>query len=163
RLLEGTSLAGSPVLAVSATDGAGIDELRAALVELRDRVARGRDDSLHSGGSRLAIDRVFVVKGRGVVVTGTLRGRALAPGPTLRLVPGDRSVRVREIQVHGTTVSRADPGRTALNIAGIDAGALHRALVLTDDRAVEASDRLLVRLSGPLPDRARARVHLGTE
>jgi selenocysteine-specific elongation factor len=165
RLLDGTSLAGSPVLAVSSADGTGIDSLRAALVELRDRVigavairALGA-----SGGSRLAIDRVFAVKGRGVVVTGTLRGRPLAGGATLRLVPGDRSARVREIQVHGTTVARADPGRTALNLAGIDAVHLHRGLVLTDDPAVEASDRVLVRLAAQVPDRARVRLHLGTE
>ena len=163
RLLDGTSLAGSPVLAVSATDGAGVDALRAALMELRDGVARARAERMAPGGSRLAIDRVFAVKGRGVVVTGTLRGRALASGTTLRLVPGDRSIRVREVQVHGTTVPRADPGRTALNLAGVDAGDLHRGLVLTDDPAVEASDRLLVRLVGPLSDRARARAHLGTE
>ena len=36
RLLEDTTLAGSPVLAVSAVDGRGIDALRAALVDLRD-------------------------------------------------------------------------------------------------------------------------------
>ena len=163
RLLDGTSLAGSPVLAVSAVDGAGIEALRAALVDLRDRtIADARGASAGPGGSRLAIDRVFAVKGRGVVVTGTLRGRALAGGATLRLVPGDRSVRVREIQVHGTTVARADPGRTALNLAGVDAADLHRGLELTDDVAVVASDRLLVRLAAPLPDRARARLHLGT-
>ena len=71
-------------------------------------------------GARLAIDRVFAVKGRGVVVTGTLRGAASVAGATLRLVPGDRTVRVREIQVHGVTVDRAEPGRTALNLAGVE-------------------------------------------
>ena len=161
RLLDRTSLAGAPVVAVSAVGSQGIDALRSALVDLRDAVIgdpRGASD----GGSRLAIDRVFGVKGRGVVVTGTLRGRALASGATLRLVPGDRSVRVREVQVHGTTVAQAAPGRTALNLAGMDAIDLRRGLELTDDVAVVASDRLLVRLAAPLPDRARARLHLGT-
>ena len=58
--------------------------------------------------ARLAIDRVFAVKGRGVVVTGTLRGGPLARGATLRLVPGDRSARVREVQVHNATVEAPD-------------------------------------------------------
>ena len=165
RLLDGTSLAGSPVLAVSSVDGTGLDELRAALLAMRDRVAASApaaDETGHGPGSRLAIDRVFAVKGRGVVVTGTLRGRPLARGTNLRLVPGDRSVRVREIQVHGAAVEAANPGRTALNLAGVEAGDLHRGVVLTDDPAVTASDRVLVRLASPLPDRARARVHLGT-
>src|SRR4051812_38282524 len=150
RLLEGTSLAGSPVLAVSAPDGSGMDALRSALVDLRDRVARENHGRSPGARSRLAIDRVFTVKGRGVVVTGTLRGRPLAAGTTLRLVPGDRSVRVREIQVHGNAVPAADPGRTALNLAGIEGADLHRGLVLTDDPGVLSSDRLLVRLATPL-------------
>jgi selenocysteine-specific elongation factor len=162
RLLDGSSLAGAPVLAVAAVDGEGVEALRTALVHLRDRVLADPRVEVSRAGSRLAIDRVFTVKGRGVVVTGTLRGRGIRTGTMLRLVPGDRSVRVREVQVHGATLDRADPGRVALNLAGIDGLDMHRGLVLTDDPAVLASDRILVRLSATLPDRARARVHLGT-
>jgi len=188
RLLDGTTLSGSPVVAVSSVDGDGIGDLRSALVSLRDRVldrggapdrtgstddtgggTRGTGSTDDAGGgtddtcgSRLAIDRVFAVKGRGAVVTGTLRGRPLGWGATLRVVPGDRSVRVREVQVHGATVEAAEPGRTALNLAGVGSGDLHRGFVLTDDPGVIASDRLLVRFGTSLPDRARARVHLGT-
>ena len=162
RLLSGTTLAGSPVLAVSSIDGDGVEALRAALVRPPGSGRSRPRQTWLAHGSRLAIDRVFSVKGRGAVVTGTLRGRPLARGATLRLVPGDRSVRVREIQVHGAAVDEARPGRTALNVAGVEAGDLHRGLVLTDDPAVVASDRMLVRLDATLPDRARARVHLGT-
>jgi selenocysteine-specific elongation factor len=162
RLLAGTSLAGSPVVAVSSVTGDGIDGLRVALADLATRAGSTARVGPAATGSRLAIDRVFSIKGRGVVVTGTLRGRPLARGATLRLVPGDRSVRVREVQVHGATVEAAGPGRTALNLAGIEAPELRRGLVLTDDAAVVASDRILVRLAATLPDRARARIHLGT-
>jgi len=175
-LLAGTSLRGSPVLAVSSTSGEGIDALRVALVELRDRVlgpGAGADPGVGVGGpgpglgaapprSRLAIDRVFAVKGRGEVVTGTLRGGPLAAGAMLRLVPGDRVVRVREIQVHGAAVTSAVAGRTALNVSGESRASLHRGVVLTDDPAVMASDRWLVQLETAWPDRTRARVHLGT-
>jgi selenocysteine-specific elongation factor len=173
-LLGGTGLAGSPIATVSSPDGGGIGELRTMLVALRDRVldagvgpGAAQDDAAGhraatAGGSRLAIDRVFAVKGRGAVVTGTLRGRPVARGTALRLVPGERSVRIREVQVHGAAVEVAELGRTALNVAGVDAAELHRGLVMTDDPAVVASDRLLVRLGAGLPDRARARVHLGT-
>ena len=86
----------------------------------------------------LAIDRVFSVKGRGAVVTGTLRGGPLGRGDTLRLVPGDREVRVREIQVHGHAVEarrgrrsdRAEPRRRRR------AADLHRGMVLTADPTV---------------------------
>ncbi len=162
-LLAGTSLEGSPVVPVSSTLGTGLDALRMALVELRDRaLAAVGDRGTASSGSRLAIDRVFHVKGRGEVVTGTLRGGPLATGATLRLVPGDRTVRVREVQVHGASVGSAGPGRTALNLSGGSRSGLHRGVVLTDDPTVTASDRWLIQLDTAWPDRTHARVHLGT-
>ena len=164
RLLAGTSLGGSPVLVVSSVTGSGLDDLRTTLLGLRDRVlAREADAPAATPGRfRLAIDRSFTVKGRGTVVTGTLRGGPLDRGSSGRLVPGPWTARAREIQVHGAAVVSAGRGRVAINVAGVDAGALHRGLVLTDDPAVGTTDRLLVRLAAPLPDRARVRVHLGT-
>ena len=156
-LLAPTSLAGSPVLAASAVTGEGLDKIRAAL-----RV-------LHAGVSdpvrppTLAIDRVFAVKGRGAVVTGTLRGGPLSLGDTVRLVPGDRDVRIREIQVHGAAVEGVEGrGRTALNLAGIGIEELHRGMALTTDPAVRATDRALVTFGRPVVDRTRARFHTGT-
>ena len=164
RLLAGTALRESPVFVVSSADGSGLDELRSALVDLRDRVVARSARPLRAspGRSRLAIDRTFIVKGRGAVVTGTLRGGPLTQGSTLRVLPGDRTARARELQVHGATVESAERGRVAINLAGVEAGTLDRGLVLTDDPAVASSDRLLVRLARHLPDRTRARVHLGT-
>ena len=49
RLLEGTTLAGSPVLAVSSVDGGGIEALRAALADLRDAAVRDRRRSVGCG------------------------------------------------------------------------------------------------------------------
>jgi selenocysteine-specific elongation factor len=171
RLLARTRLAGVRVVAVSATGGDGVAELLIELALLRDRLVAG---SVPGGPPRLAIDRVFSVKGRGAVVTGTLRGDAgVGRGDTLRLLPGDREVRVREVQVHGETVERATAGRTALALAGVDAAELHRGMVVTADSTVRATDRILVALrpaaglSGApasLPaDRTPVRVHVGTE
>ena len=127
--------------------------------------------------SRLAIDRVFSVRGRGTVVTGSLRGSGLIAGQTLRIEPGGRTARIREIQVHGARVhGGAGPGRTALNLAGVEAASLRRGQVLTTSPGVEVSSRLLVVLHAPAhqageaaregrfppPDGARARLHLGT-
>ena len=170
-LLAGTSLAGSPVIGVSAVRGGGIPDLLAALAVLRDRaLSSNRAD----GPARIAIDRAFSVKGRGVVVTGTLRGAGgVSRGDTLALLPDGRQVRVREVQVHGRTVDHATSGRTALNLGGVELAALHRGMVLTADPALITTDRVLValrpavRLSGSpgaIPaDRARVRLHAGTE
>jgi len=60
RLVDGTSLAGSPAVAVSSVDGRGIEELRSALVTLRDRVLASTgpaDPGAPARGSRLARTR----------------------------------------------------------------------------------------------------------
>jgi selenocysteine-specific elongation factor len=144
-LLRPTALAGAPAVTVSGVTGEGVDALVVALVGLRDQArAGGAGDP---GPARLAIDRVFGVKGRGTVVTGTLRGGPLARGASLRLEPGGATVRARELQARGSPVEAGGPGgRLAANVAGVERAALARGAVLTDDPAVVASDRLLVAL-----------------
>src|SRR5262249_6146895 len=118
RLLATTTLAGSPVIAASSVTGESLPAVREALGAVRDLVA---DQPPGSGGGRsLGIDRVFAIRGRGTVVTGTLRGDSLTRGAILRVVPGPHgeSVRVREVQVHRRTVESAGPSRVALNVAG---------------------------------------------
>jgi selenocysteine-specific elongation factor len=170
ELLAGTTLADVPVLAVSSTTGEGLTELRSALVALRDRVA-GRSGPA-TRPPRLAIDRVFGVRGRGTVVTGTLRGGPLATGRSLRLEPDGRTVRVRGIQVHGHPVEGVyEGGRAALNLAGIETAELNRGGVLAGGPDVVATDRLLVAIRPPtrspatrrLRPGATVRLHLGTD
>ena len=180
ELVAPTTLRAAPVVAVSATTGQGIAELRTALLDLRDR-SLARPPGMPAGGGRLAIDRVFSVRGRGTVVTGSLRGAPIARGAVLRVVPAGaaREIRVREVQVHNRTVDAAAAGRVALNVAGDRVETLERGMVLTDDPEIVASDRILVALlapavigggrarterAGQLPgDRVRVSLHLGTE
>ncbi len=177
ELMARTSLGGSPVIAVASPTGTGIAELRAALVTVRDR-ALADSPRRRPAGLRLAVDRVFTVKGRGVVVTGSLRGGPLDRGRELRVEPsGPAAVRIREIQVHGTPVEVVDGGgRVAVNLTGADAEGIRRGDVLTSDPAVRGTDRVLVVLrpavalghrvaavAWPPATGAALRLHLGTE
>ncbi|MEO5919227.1 MAG: SelB C-terminal domain-containing protein, partial [Candidatus Limnocylindrales bacterium] len=148
-LLAQTSLAGAPVLIASAVGGRGIEEVRAASLRTRD-LAQARDAVTHGGPRRLAIDRAFAVRGRGAVVTGTLRTGSLAIGETLRVEPAGREARIRGLHVHHAAVEHAAAGRVAVNLAGVDLEELSRGSVLTNDPAVVATDRLLVALARPM-------------
>ena len=157
NLLASTSLADPAVITASAVTGEGLDDIRMALERLRT------DHEPPARPPTLAIDRVFSVKGRGVVVTGTLRGGPLTAATRLRLMPGHREVRIREIQVHGSPVDRVDAGgRTALNLGGVEVADLERGMVLTADPEVLVTDRLLVAFRGAATDRMRGRVHVNT-
>ncbi len=161
RQLATTSLAGSPVLAASGLSGEGVPAVRVALERMRG------EHRVIARPPTLGIDRIFSVKGRGVVVTGSLRGGPLAVGDRLRIVPagsGPPDVRIREIQVHGIAVDRVEGGgRTALNLAGVHADDLHRGVVLTADPEVVATDRILAAFGRPVADRVRGRLHAGTD
>jgi len=177
ELLRHTWLAQAPVLAVSSLTGDGVGEIRSALRSVRDAVALdwgvADAESVGRGPVRLAIDRAFTAKGRGTVVTGSLRGGTLGTGETLRREPGGEVVRIRELQVHGSERDHADGGRTALNLAGLSAGALRRGDVLTNDARVRGTDRLLVqktqeaspagRRGWPPKAAAQLRLHIGTD
>src|SRR6516165_5240124 len=59
ELIQGTFLAGAPLVPTSAHTGAGIPELKAAIAEASARVAEQRGDHWF----RMAIDRSFIVQG----------------------------------------------------------------------------------------------------
>ncbi len=146
-LLDRTSLAGAPVLVASAATGEGVEAVRAAVAEIVARLAARLGGSATAAAERpprLAIDRVFAVRGRGTVVTGSLRGGPVTAGMTLRLMPEGIDVRVREVQVRGATVESAAGGRTALLLGGVEASDVRRGQVLTRDPGVVATSRVLV-------------------
>lgn len=121
--LSETRFKGSPVLETSAESGEGIEELRLALSQALTHSTR----PVPSGPWFLPIDRVFVVKGHGVVVTGTLAGGAVSVGDRGVLEPGSLLVRVRSIQSHEVQTERGEPGRrTALNLTGVRYEDVHR-------------------------------------
>lgn len=122
----GTSLAASPILPVSAATGAGIPTLLDQLVAL---TPVPRSDI---GLPRLAVDRIFTISGFGTVVTGTLLGGALQVGDSVVLQPAGMKGRIRGLQTYQQQVQTALPGsRVAVNLSGIDRGAIKRGDVVT--------------------------------
>ncbi len=163
-LLRRVGLAPSPPVFVSVVTGSGLDDLREALVTAMRRVpARGS-----TGLAFLPIDRAFSVAGHGTVVTGTLRGDAVAPGDTLELWPGARPLRVRGVQVHGAKAARAIPGqRVALNMRDASATELHPGTVLAAPGTLTQTSWLTLTLRAvadapTLANAARLRALLGT-
>src|SRR5918997_3671184 len=107
----------APIVRVSGVTGEGVDDLLKRL----DALAASPPDGRAGGLTRLPVDRAFVLKGIGVVVTGTLWSGMVRPGDTLHTDSGRRP-RVRSIQNHGRPAEVAYPGaRTALDLAGIEA------------------------------------------
>jgi len=160
-LLAATRLANAPIVAVSATTGDGIADLRAALIAVARDIPKKEIKDLF----RLHIDRVFTVKGTGTVVTGTVWSGELADGATVRLLPLGREVRVRGLQNHGRAVPTIRAGdRAAIALVGIDVDDLSRGTVIVSDASWEPTRvlRADVVLDDAIGPRTRVRFHVGT-
>ncbi len=81
--LRGSFLESAPIVPVSARTGAGLENLRDALL----RVASEVSEKDSSQWFRLPIDRAFAMKGFGTVVTGTLVSGTVAVGDEVELFP----------------------------------------------------------------------------
>lgn len=163
--LRETSLAGAAVVPVSATTGAGLNEL----IETLDGLLEGAEPRADLGRPRLPIDRVFTMSGFGTVVTGTLADGKLTVGDELEVVPQGRSVRVRGLQRHNRAVDTATPGsRVAANITGVEKDELARGDVLArpdtlpSTRRIDARVRVLASAPRPLRHGAELLLHTGT-
>ncbi len=160
-----TTLEGSPIVPVSSVTGSGLDRLRA---EIATQFQAYERPSL-PGYFRLPVDRTFVVKGHGVVITGTAVAGTISEGDTVRVLPGGEESRVRSIQVHGQSVSQAKWGqRVALNLTGLEKSVLtrghvicHPKLTLTTDR-FDAFVEIRPGAGRDIENHERVRVHLGT-
>ena len=115
--VEGTFLAGSPIVPVSNVSGDGLLDLCERLGEIVPNITR-RDTG---GPFRVPVDRSFVVKGFGTVVTGIAVSGSASIGDELELIRQKSSVpesgRLRSVQVYQEQAETALAGQcAALNI-----------------------------------------------
>ncbi len=160
-----TFLKDAPILAVSSTTGEGIPQLISTLDVLAGEVEERSSDGL----LRLPIDRIFVMKGFGTIVTGTMISGNLSLGETVEVLPSGLEGKVRNLQVYNRPVEKAVAGqRTAVNLQGIEASAVERGQVLvrshtlTPTQLIDGYLEYLPDAPRPLRHRTKQRFHIGT-
>lgn len=164
EFVKGSFLEHAAIVPVSAKNGEGLPELKVALeqaaAEIQEKDARRY--------FRLPIDRSFPVKGFGTVVTGTLISGQVSVGDEVELLPQGKRLRLRGLETAGKSVARAEAGqRTAMNLAGVEHGAVGRGMVIAAPERFRATRRIDVRFellssAAPLAHRSRVHFHAGT-
>ena len=103
---------------MSSVTGDGIDDLKETLSTLVGEVTeRGIGNFF-----RLPIDRVFIMKGFGTVVTGTTVSGQIKTGEEVTVYPQGIASKIRGIQVHSSETDVVRAGlRTAINLQGVEA------------------------------------------
>ncbi len=158
-------LEGAPLLTVSSVTGEGIDEV----IRVLDEKVAALDFSEEFGPFRLAVDRVFSMKGFGTVITGTSLSGRIGVGDDLMFYPGELQAKIRGIQVHGQDVDLVEAGhRTAINLQGIEKEEIRRGDVaatpgsLTPSTLLDVDFHYLAGNERELKNRTQVRVHVGT-
>ncbi|MCS6805167.1 MAG: selenocysteine-specific translation elongation factor [Acidobacteriota bacterium] len=163
--VRGSFLEGAPIVRVSSRTGAGLDQLKAALVQQADLIHTKKTDAL----PRLPVDRVFSIKGFGTIITGTLTSGILREGQTVDILPSRRRATIRGLQVHRGSVQTAQAGeRVAANLSAVSVDQVTRGDVIVPAGRFEPTSLIDARLDllptapRPLRTRTRVRLHLGT-
>ncbi|HKO59083.1 MAG TPA: selenocysteine-specific translation elongation factor, partial [Thermoanaerobaculia bacterium] len=162
ELVAGSFLDGKPIVPVSSTTGAGLDDLRAALLA---SVASVDDRDATTRVFRLPVDRVFTMKGFGSVITGTTYSGRIEVESEVEVLPGAMRSRARAIQVHGEPREHASAGeRTSMNLADLALEDLHRGQQLVEPSTLRTSQVITARLellpdAKPLKEQTRIRFH----
>jgi selenocysteine-specific elongation factor len=165
EIVEDTFLMDAPILSVSSVTGEGIPQLISTLDGLSKEVEERSSDGLF----RLPIDRVFVMKGFGTVVTGTMVSGTLSLGDEVEILPSGIEGKVRNLQVYNRPVEKAVAGqRAAVNLQGVETSAIERGDVIVHCHTLAPTQLLDVYLEylpsaqRPLKHRTKQRFHIGT-
>ena len=142
-VLKGTSFEGAPMLAASAYNGDGLDELKTAIDTMLDSTEARKD----LGRPRLPVDRCFTVAGFGTVITGTLVDGSLAVGQEVQLILSGQKGRIRGLQSHKKKLDHASPGRRlAVNLSGVSRDGIQRGEVISAPGWLRQTTRLDARI-----------------
>ncbi|MDE2578326.1 MAG: selenocysteine-specific translation elongation factor [Hyphomicrobiales bacterium] len=161
-----TGFSGAPIFPLSNETGAGVATLSSFL---RDK-AQGAAASPADGLFRLAVDRVFTIQGRGLVVTGSVLSGVVREGEAIIVSPRSLSARVRAIHAQNKPADEGRAGqRCALNISGerIEKSAILRGDVIVAPQAdkptqrIDAQVRLAPSIPNPLAAWTSAQLHVG--
>ena len=127
----------SVIIETSTATGAGIDSLRAELCR-----HASTDRQVPDANFRMPIDRVFTKEGRGCIVAGTPWSGSVSVGDELAICGTDQRVRIRDLEIHGESVTTASAGlRTAMNVVASEQLALSRGNELVSETGYALSNR----------------------
>ena len=165
EMIKGSFLEDCKIIQTSTTKNIGINQLNHAIIDHASSVV-SKDDR---GFFRMAVDRAFIIKGYGTVVTGTVTSGKIRVGDLIEIMPNQKEYKVRGIQSHDIEVDEVSMGcRAAINISNINIENIYRGHQISSRgylkpvRNFIASVSLLADTKKPLKQNQRIRIHIGT-
>ena len=160
--IKNSFLENAKIIEVSTVSNIGINSLKEEILNLSNNTKKRFDREVF----RMFIDRVFIKKGFGTVVTGTVLSGIVDDNSKINLLPSNELVNVRSMQSHNSKVSKVEIGsRTAINIQNIDKRKVFRGSHLGDIGYFHLVKNAIVKIElvKDIKHNQRIRIHLGTQ
>lgn len=163
---KGTFLEDKPIYHYSKKRFELVENIRERIVKDVDEL--NRENNKKEKEFKLSIDRVFNVKGHGVVVTGTSQNGIVKQGDTLMLYPVEKKVKVKKIENHGKEVKELEEGnRCALNLSTIGLQDIKRGDILSKDFNLKKSLKFdcymeVLKVVDRLKNNSELKINIGT-
>ena len=164
--IQGTFLEDARILRASSATNDGIPQVIALIDEYAEELEEKDTEDM----PRLPVDRVFSISGFGTIVTGTLLSGKMKIGDEVQIFPGDKTARIRTLQVHDDDADTAYGGqRVAMNLAGVKKDEIDRGDTIApiesmkDTRILDVKINLLKNIDKVIDNRTRLRLYIGTK
>ena len=165
QFVKGSFLENKAIHKVSATQNIGLVELKEYLVNYSYNIYRQNSDIF-----RFFIDRVFISKGFGSVVTGTVLSGKINIGDKLKILPQNKIVKVRGLETHKKSAEELKIGdRGAINLQSIDKILIQKGNHISEKdfftihESAIVSIRLLNKIEKTVKNNERLRIYCGTQ
>tara|TARA_B000000532_G_scaffold35435_2_gene24976 strand:- start:1796 stop:3646 length:1851 start_codon:yes stop_codon:yes gene_type:complete len=160
--VKNSFLENAKIIKVSTLLNIGIEDLKNEIIHLSNNPLSKFDRGIF----RMFVDRVFLRKGFGTVVTGTVLSGKINDNSKLTLLPINEEVKIRSIQTHNEKVLEVEIGnRSAINIQNIEKNKVFRGSHLSLNKYFQNVDIAVAEIDilHEIKHNQRIRVHLGTQ
>tara|TARA_B110000438_G_scaffold120526_1_gene117660 strand:+ start:1729 stop:3477 length:1749 start_codon:yes stop_codon:yes gene_type:complete len=143
NLLEKNSFNKTKLLEISIKNNIGIDRLKKTIdCEIH------KEKNITDGPSRISIDRVFTLKGKGTIITGTLLGRPISSNSKLELLPNKKNIKIRSLESFNENIDYISNGtRCAINIQNLDSKEIIRGSIISEKGFINTSKFIYVKIN----------------
>ena len=119
---------------------------------------------------RMNVDRSFIKKGFGTIVTGTVAEGRAAVGDLVEVLPNSVCTKIRGLQSHGKNTQHVFKGdRAAVNLLNMKLKDFHRGSVIATPKTIKNTRKIVVQIKminntkWVLKHNQRLRLHFGTD
>ena len=124
------------IIDVSIENNIGIEILKKLI---NSKILSNKNENIKP--ARLYVDRIFSLKGKGTIVTGTALGNKISKNLNLKIYPNNKEIKIKSLESFNQNVEEISPGsRCAVNIQNLDKEDIKKGTIIAEEGYVSFSD-----------------------